>query len=86
MERQEARVTFERRHLPLSDGKKHDEFQGLVAVPEAWTRDTPERPSRKKRVKHLSRKIETPMEETEERVVMVYDPDTNRLVPLIAID
>ena len=33
LERQVAHRAFEKRHLPLSDGKDHDKFKGMVSAP-----------------------------------------------------
>ena len=86
LERQQARVAFEKRHLPLSDGKHHDEFEGMVPVPEIWSRETPDRPIRGKHVKRPSKRNATHTTSAQDAVVMVYDADTNKLVPLISIE
>ena len=40
-ERNDARITFEKRHLPLSDGRPHPEFGGLLKVPDCWSNPEP---------------------------------------------
>ena len=78
-------MTFEKRHLPLSDGNDHDEFNNLVPVPSSWLQETPKR-------KVLKNKVDSDVDNNEETmveenpVVMVYDADTNQLVPLISIE
>ena len=71
--------------MPLSDGEEHDEFNGLVDVPERWLRAESE--SRNATVAPTSRdKGETKAVTTETDAVMVYDSETNQLVPLISIE
>ena len=38
VQRIRLKKTFDTRHLPLSDGKDHEEFGGLLEVPEEWTK------------------------------------------------
>lgn len=80
-------MTFEKRHLPLSDGNDHDEFNNLVPVPSSWLQETPKRKVCKTKVadSDVDNNEEQVMVE-ENPVVMVYDADTNQLVPLISIE
>ena len=87
LERQAVRRAFEKRHLPLSDGKDHDEFKGMVNAPKIWSKETPTRPGRKnRRAQPLVENDTTQAMVGKDPVVMVYDPDTNQLVPLITIE
>ena len=87
IERQRARVTFEKRHLPLSDGEDHPEFEGLVPEPEAWTHTRKPKETRNKvRRKEVDLSEKHEVTQDEDPVVMIFDDETNKLVPLVTVE
>ena len=61
-------MAFEKRHLPLSDGKDHDKFKGIVSAPKVWSQETPTRPSRK------NRRAKPLVENNKEEAMVEKDP------------
>ena len=92
-------VTFKKRHLPLSDGKDHPEFGGLLEEPPEWSKkESPVKKGRKKRkatpkqqvepVKKAKTEVTAAAEDNsdDDDVQMVVDPSTGLVVPLITIE
>ena len=90
-ERQSARITFEKRHLPLSDGKDHSEFLGLLSEPEDWGKPPKKRVRRKRNPREVVKKESAQKKQSNEvedddNTMMMYDPDSNSMVPVITVE
>ena len=92
-ERNMMTLTFNERHLPLSDGKKHKEFGKFYKEAAEWLQDPS--PVKKKKRKSPAKKeqpqakkakveVEVPAADTDEDdVIMVVCAKTGKVVPLI---
>ena len=95
-ERNAARVTFEKRHLRLSDGEDHPEFKGLLKQPVHWLNPSEKEPNKKTVVKASKpptkrAKLEPTTSATTEPkegppVVMMWDGERNEMVPVVCIE
>ena len=90
VQRIRLKKTFDTRHLPLSDGKDHKEFAGLLQVPEEWNKPKPKaKITRNSNVSHAKKKPDNDVSPVEGEnngvtsyVAMRYDFTTNKLVPV----
>ena len=92
-ERNAARVTFKKRHLPLSDGKDHPEFKGLLQQPAQWLNPTATQPEKntKPPAKRAKKEPNAPKPtqvnvNKAPPVVMMWDNEKNEMVPVVCID
>jgi len=76
------RLTFEKRHLPVSDGRVHACFGGHLPPPKAW--NVTERTMKETPPNATS--VPEPCGDDGVQVVMIYDAKTNKLVPVTEIE
>ena len=82
VERDALRATYYARHAPVSDGKDHPCFGGLVGVPPEWSRKRKFLMKKKKKKKKRASLTTTGGGAAK----MVWDARKNALVPVIVID
>ena len=89
-DRQALRITFEKRHLKVSDGNDHKCFGGKVERMAGWDkqkkvliRSMKKRKSKTTSSRPRAKKVK---KQKQEKVQTVYDHRTNRMVSLIELD
>ena len=100
MLRNRLAITFNTRHLPVSDGKDHTEFGGLLQEPPEWakkpspkknpkrksTEPPPKESAPKKRIKAVKEAAAASADiDTDDDFTMVMDPKTGLIVELCSL-
>ena len=92
-ERQDLRITFDKRHFPVSDGNDHPCFDGKVTRLKSWdkekkvlNRKTGKNRKRKSKTKSPQQPVKKNKKSRGDSGLKVYDHRTNTIVSVFDVD